>query len=73
MTHVVAVINCAGRTPMHRTGRSACATEAGTGHGWDAVTEMLPVFVGRPEAPSHRSSPQRSGVPAVCQQSLKQV
>ena len=30
---------------MHRG-----ATEARTGHGWDAVTEMLPGFVGRPEA-----------------------
>jgi uncharacterized protein (DUF433 family) len=28
---------------MHRG-----ATEARTGHGWDAVTEMLPVFMGRP-------------------------
>jgi hypothetical protein len=27
---------------MHRG-----ATEARTGRGWDAVTEMLPVFVGR--------------------------
>ena len=36
-----------------RTGRSACATEARTGHGWDAVTEMLPGFVGRREITSH--------------------
>jgi hypothetical protein len=28
------------------TGKSACATEARTGHGLDAVTEMLPAFVG---------------------------
>jgi len=28
------------------TGKSACATKARTGHGWDAVTEMLRVFVG---------------------------
>ena len=35
------------------TGRSACATEARTGHGWGAVTEMLPGFVGRRELTSH--------------------
>ena len=38
-------------TPMHRgakrTGRGASATEARTGHGGDAVREMLPGFVGR--------------------------
>jgi hypothetical protein len=29
------------------TGKSACATKARTGHGLDAVTKMLPAFVGR--------------------------
>ena len=32
------------------TSKSARASEAKTGHGWDAVTERLPAFVGRPEA-----------------------
>ncbi len=36
---------------MHSgTGKSACATEVRTGHGLDAVTEMLPVSVGRLDA-----------------------
>ena len=41
-------VSNADATPAEGTGRSACATEARTGHGWDPVTEMLPVFVGRP-------------------------
>ena len=35
------------------TGKNACASEAGTGHGLDVVTEKFPVFVGCHDPTSH--------------------
>ena len=43
--------------------------EARTGHGWDAVTEMLPGFVGRPDgigAPPAWPPPCGGGMDSRC-------